>query len=144
MKVLLDTNIVLDLLMDRMPFADAAAELFSRVEDGSTTGYLCGTTITTVYYLTAKAVGSPRAQKEIKKLLSLFEVTPVNRQVLESALVAGFSDFEDAVIHEAACHIGVEAIVTRNQKDFKKSKIPVYSAEETIKILTLKNTDEQP
>lgn len=144
MKVLLDTNIVLDLLMDRMPFADAAAELFSRVEDGSTTGYLCGTTITTVYYLTVKAVGSPRAQKEIKKLLSLFEVAPVNRQVLESALVAGFSDFEDAVIHEAACHIGVEAIVTRNQKDFKKSKIPVYSAEETIKILTLKNTDEQP
>ena len=140
MKILLDTNIVLDVLMDRMPFADAAAELFSKVEDGTIIGYLCGTTITTVYYLATKAVGAPRAQEEIKKLLSLFEVAPVNRHVLESALIAEFSDFEDAVIHEAACHVGAEAIVTRNQKDFKKSRISVYSSEEMAKILASKGS----
>jgi len=144
LKILLDTNIVLDLLMDRMPFADAAAELFSKVEDGSATGYLCGTTITTVYYLAAKVVGTPKAQEEIKKLLTLFEVAPVNRHVLQSALDAGFADFEDAVIHEAACHVGAEAIVTRNQKDFKKSKMPVYSAEEITKILVLKAVSSEP
>ena len=72
---------------------------------------------------------------EIRKLLTFFEVAPVNRHVLESALVAGFEDFEDAVIHEAACHVGADAIVTRNQKDFKKSRIPVYSSEEMAKIL---------
>lgn len=141
MKILLDTNIVLDLLMDRMPFADAATELFSKVEDGTIIGYLCGTTITTVYYLAAIAVGAPRAQEEIKKLLSLFEVATVNRPVLESALVADFSDFEDAVIHEAACHVGAEAIVTRNQKDFKKSRISVYSSEEIAKILASQSSD---
>ena len=135
MRILLDTNIVLDVLMDRVPFADTATELFSKVEDGTIIGYLCGTTIATVYYLAAKVVGAPRAQEEIKKLLTLFEVAPVNRQILESALVAGFSDFEDAVIHEAACHVGAEAIVTRNQKDFKKSRISVYSSEEVTKIL---------
>ncbi|QOX78345.1 PIN domain-containing protein [Trichlorobacter lovleyi] len=144
MKILLDTNIVLDLLMDRMPFADAAAELFSKVEDGSATGYLCGTTITTVYYLAAKVVGTPKAQEELKKLLSLFEVAPVNRPVLQSALAAGFGDFEDAVIHESAGHVGAEAIVTRNQKDFKKSKIPVYSAEEVVKVLSLKAVSSEP
>lgn len=136
MKILLDTNIVLDVLMDRTPFADAATELFSKVEDGTIIGYLCGTTITTVYYLAVKTVGAPRAREEIKKLLGLFEVAPVNRVVLESALVADFSDLEDAVIHEAACHVGAEAIVTRNQKDFKKSRISVYSSEELAKILT--------
>ena len=136
MKILLDTNIVLDVLMDRMPFADSAAELFSKVEDGTIIGYLCGTTITTVYYLASKAVGAARAQDEIRKLLNLFEVAPVNRHVLEAALVADFSDFEDAVIHEAACHAGADAIVTRNQKDFKKSRIPVYSSEEMAKILS--------
>ena len=140
MKILLDTNIVLDVLMDRVPFADTAAELFSKVEDGTIIGYLCGTTITTVYYLAVKVVGAPRAQEEIKKLLTLFEVAPVNRQILESALVAGFSDFEDAVIHEAACHVGVEAIVTRNQKDFKKSRISVYSSQEITKILASKSS----
>lgn len=144
MKILLDTNIVLDLLMDRMPFADAAAELFSKVEDGSATGYLCGTTITTVYYLAAKVVGTPKAQEELKRLLSLFEVAPVNRHVLQSALAAGFADFEDAVIHESARHVGAEAIVTRNQKDFKKSKIPVYSAEEMVKVLSLKAVTSEP
>ena len=136
MKILLDTNIVLDVLMDRMPFADSAVELFSKVEDGTIIGYVCATTITTVYYLASKAVGTAKAQEEIKKLLHLFEVAPVNRHVLESALVADFNDFEDAVIHEAACHVGADAIVTRNQKDFKKSRIPVYSSEEMAKILS--------
>lgn len=134
MKILLDTNIVLDLLMDRMPYSDAAVELFSKVEDGTVTGYLCGTTITTVYYLASKALGAARAQEEIKKLLTLFEVAPVNRLVLESALVVDFNDFEDAVIHEAACHAGADAIVTRNQKDYRKSRISVYTSSEMAKI----------
>ena len=135
MKVLFDTNIVLDLLMDRLPYSDAAAELFSKVEDGTIIGYLCGTTITTVFYLASKTVGAPRAKEEIRKLLSLFEVAPVNRHVLESALDLDFNDFEDAVIHEAACHVGAEAIVTRNQKDFRKSGISVYSSDELVNIL---------
>lgn len=135
MKLLLDTNIVLDLLMDRLPFSDAAAELFSKVEDGTITGYLCGTTLTTICYLTEKTVGVTQAQAEIRKLLKLFEVAPVNRNILSSALDAGFRDYEDAVLHEAACYVGVEAIVTRNRKDFIKSRIPVYSAEEMIKIV---------
>ena len=135
MKVLLDTNIVLDLLMDHTPFSEYAVVLFSKVEQGTIIGYLCGSTIMTVYYLVAKTVGATRAQEEIRKLLSLFEVAPVNRHVLESALAADFNDFEDAVIHEAACHVGAEALVTRNQKDFRKSRIPVYSSEEMAKIV---------
>lgn len=136
MKILLDTNIVLDVLMDRAPYSDAAVELFSHVENGLVIGYLCGTTITTVFYLTAKSVGTVRAKEEIKKLLDLFEVAPVNRHVLQSALLLDFSDFEDAVLHDAASHMGVDAIVTRNLKDFKKSQLPVYSSQEMAKILT--------
>lgn len=136
MKILFDTNIVLDVLMDRLPYSDAATVLFSKVEDGSVMGYLCGTTITTVHYLAAKTIGTVRAREEIKSILSLFEVAPVNRHVLEAALAAGFDDFEDAVIHEAARHVGAEAIVTRNQKDFKASRIPVYTSEEMAKIVT--------
>lgn len=138
MKLLLDTNIVLDLLMDRTPFSDSAAELFSKVEDGTVSGCLCATTITTIFYLTAKAVGPAQAQQEIKKLLQLFEIAPVNRTVLESAVGTGFADFEDAVIHQSACYIGAEAIVTRNMKDFSKSKIPVYTAEEMVHTLRLR------
>lgn len=137
MKILFDTNIVLDVLMDRLPYSDAAVELFSKVENGSINGCLCGTTITTVFYLTAKAVGAAKAKEEIKKLLGMFEVAPVNRHVLESALLLDFNDFEDAVIHEAASNLGVDAIVTRNLKDFKKSRVAVYSSQEMAKILTM-------
>jgi predicted nucleic acid-binding protein len=144
LKILFDTNIVLDLLMDRLPYSDAAVELFSKVEDGTIIGYLCGTTITTVFYLAAKTIGAARAREEIRKLLTLFEVAPVNRHVLESALVLDFNDFEDAVIHEAACHSGADVIVTRNQKDFKKSGISVYSSEEMAKILTSKSSEAAP
>lgn len=136
MKLLLDTNIVLDLLMDRTPFADAAAALFSKVEDGSVTGYLCATTVTTVHYLLAKALGAAQAEQEIAKLLQLFEVAPVNRGVLAAALETGFSDFEDAVIHEAACHAGADAIVTRNLRDFSRSRLPVYGSDEMIRIVS--------
>jgi predicted nucleic acid-binding protein len=141
LKILFDTNIVLDVLMDRLPYSDAAVELFSKVEDGTIIGYLCGTTITTVFYLAAKTVGAAKAQEEIKKLLSLFEVAPVNRHVLESALVLDFNDFEDAVIHESACHVGADAIITRNNKDFKKARISVYSSEEMAIILTSDSSD---
>lgn len=138
MKILFDTNIILDVLMDRIPHSDVAVELFSKVEEGIITGYLCGTTITTVFYLAAKSVGTARAREEIRKLLRLFEVAPVNRHILEAALVLDFTNFEDAVIHEAARHIGADAIVTRNQKDFKKSGIPVYFSKEMAKILASK------
>jgi predicted nucleic acid-binding protein len=136
LKILFDTNIVLDVFMDRSPYSDAAVELFSKVEDGTIMGYLCGTTMTTLYYLASKAVGPARAREEIKKLLSLFEIAPVNRHVLESALAGDFNDFEDSVIHEAACHVGANVIVTRNQKDFKKTRLSVYTSEEMIKILS--------
>lgn len=67
--------------------------------------------------------------------MQLFEVAPVNRHVLESAVIAEFGDYEDAVICEAAFHAGAEAIVTRNLKDFKKSRISVYSPDEMVKII---------
>lgn len=66
-------------------------------------------------------------------------MAPVNRLVLEAALAGDFNDFEDAVIHEAACHVGADAIVTRNRKDFRKARIMVCTPEEIAKILTVKS-----
>jgi predicted nucleic acid-binding protein len=138
-KVLFDTNIVLDVLIDRAPFAEAAVALFAAVEHGTLQGYLCGTTVTTVYYLTAKVLGAKRAHEEVGKLLTLFEVAPIGRPVLESALASVFGDFEDAVVYQAACHAGAQAIVTRNLKDFQGAVLPVYSSTELVKILTVRD-----
>ncbi|MCX5806958.1 MAG: PIN domain-containing protein [Proteobacteria bacterium] len=135
MKLLFDTNIVLDVLMDRKPFADSASALFAASEEGAITGYLCGTTLTTIYYIVSKAMGSEQAKEAIKKLLVIFQVALVNRVVIEKALASDFKDFEDAVLHASACYAGVDAIVTRNEGDFSKADIPIYSPVHAEKIV---------
>ena len=72
---------------------------------------------------------------EVRRLLTLFEVAPVNRPILEAALAGAFADFEDAVIYEAARHVNAQAIVTRNTRDFKQSVIPIHPPSELVHIL---------
>ncbi len=135
MKILFDTNIVFDVLLDREPFSEAASQLFSLVEAHTIKGFLGATTITTIFYLAAKVSGKEKAREEVKKLLSLFEISPVNHIVLKEASQLAFNDFEDAVLHESAKYSGVHGIVTRNPKDFKKASISIYSPEELYKML---------
>ena len=137
MKVLFDTNVVLDVLLDRIPFSEAASQLFACVEYEKMTGYLCSTTVTTVYYLAQKGLGASQAKDEIRKLLHLFSIAPVDRKVLEAAVGNDFSDFEDAVLYEAARRVGAEAIVTRNEKDFKTSKLTIYSPPDLVDAFSL-------
>lgn len=141
MKILFDTNVVLDLLLARSPWSRQAAELFSHAEAGNLVAYLGATTVTTVHYLTAKLVGQERAREEIGKLLALCRVAPVNRAVLEGALLLGLADYEDAVLHEAARQVGADAIVTRDNRDFRKSLLPVLSPEECLRILGERSRD---
>ena len=136
MKVLFDTNVILDVLLDRQPHVEASAEALSRAESGDLNGYLCATTITTLHYLTAKTLGAAQAAIHIRRLLALCEIAPVHRPVLETALESGFTDFEDAVLHESARQVASDAIVTRNPRHFKKSLLPVYTPEELIQVLS--------
>ena len=142
MKVLFDTNVILDVLLDREPFASNASFLLSLVEQSEIVGFVCATTVTTIHYLATKALGPRPASQHIRSLLSLFVVAPVNRVVLENAIASPIEDFEDAVLHEAACHAGAQYIVTRNVADFKNAKLPVFAPNEFIGAMeSLKNTD---
>jgi len=137
MKVLFDTNVVLDVLLDREPFAPVALRLFSKVEGGEIGGWICATTVTTIHYLASKEIGAVGARGAVDTLLSLFDVAPVNRVVLESALASGFDDFEDGVIHEAARHVAADAIVTRDARGFERATLRVYSPTEFEKSMSM-------
>lgn len=132
MKVLIDTNVVLDVLLDRQPFSGAALSIFALVEKPKIEGFLCATTVTTVDYLLGQALTAADARRALQKLFDLFEIAPVNRPVLERALRSRIADFEDAVIEQAAKSAGVDAIVTRNGKDFRKSSVPVFDPAELL------------
>jgi predicted nucleic acid-binding protein len=134
-RVLFDTNVVLDHLLEREPFVEAAERLLSLVDAGGLDGMLCSTTITTIHYLASKVAGAPEAAKYVGELLAIFAVAPVDHEVLNAALGAGFSDYEDAVLYEAARAAGASAIVTRNGKDFTRSAVPVFTPGELLAAL---------
>lgn len=135
MRILFDTNVVLDVLLKRLPYAPTAVQLFAAVERRLFTGFVAATTITTLFCLAEKAVGAAAARHEIRRLLTLFTVAPVDRVVLDGALQRAFSDYEDAVIHEAACQVGAEGIVTRNGADFLLATVRIYTPDELLAIL---------
>ena len=135
MKILFDTNIVLDLLLDRHPFSQNAQTLFSKVEKAEITGMLCATTVTTIHYLVQKFYSKKNSHDIITSLLKLFEIAPVTRLVLSEALDSDDRDYEDSVLYKAAFHYGADVIVTRDRKGFDKSEIPVMNPKELLALL---------
>ncbi len=135
MRVLIDTNILLDVLLARAPHAEPAVRILAAVESGVVTGVISATSVTTVAYLATKGGGARRAKGHLRTLLSLCEVAPVTETVLSNALDLGFADFEDAVIHEAARVARCTGIVTRDAQGFKRADLPVYSPNELLAVL---------
>jgi predicted nucleic acid-binding protein len=127
LKVLFDTNVVLDVLLDRKPFSGIASRLFARVERGELSGILGATTVTTLHYLLTKSYGRDQALRRIRILLQLFAIAAVDRHVLELAAALAASDFEDAVLHEAGRLYGAEAIVTRDPQGFREATLLILS-----------------
>ena len=143
MRVLVDTNVVLDVLLERRPFSEAAAQVFALVEESRIEGFLCATTLTTVDYLLGQALAPAKAREALQRLLSLFEIAPVNRPVLELALRSGIADFEDAVLEQAGRLVAVDAITTRNVRDFGKSTVTVFDPLELISTVKAKESTSQ-
>lgn len=129
-RILFDVNVVLDVLLDRAPFADASADVWATVERGEAEGLLSAHAVTTLHYLNAKAVGGRMARETTDALLSVFEVAGVDDAVLNAALALNWTDFEDAVTAAAAKRAKCEALVTRNPGDFKGSTVRVLTPSE--------------
>jgi len=135
-KIVFDTNVILDVLLLRQPFEQASTLLLVEVERETIQGYLCPTTVTTLYYLVKKSKGAKESRRLIRNLLLLFQITPMDKRVLESSLNNDFADYKDGVLYESALRAGLDGIATRNSKDFKTSTLPVFEPEELLQILT--------
>lgn len=125
MKILLDTNIVLDLLLEREPFCNEAKNIFTMIESNKISGFLCATSITTIYYLINKSVDKSKSDEIVDKLLQLFNITDVNKNILINSLKNNGKDFEDSVIYTSAEYFNIDVIITRDKKGFNKSNIKV-------------------
>lgn len=130
MRVLIDTGVVLDFLLERQPFVESAAKLFQQIDNGQIEGFITATTITNIYYILRKAAGSTIAIDAVSQILTDLNICMVDRQILKQAVDLNFQDFEDAVQYSCAFASQVDAIVTRDTSGFVAAEIPVISPDE--------------
>ncbi len=136
MRVLIDTNIVLDFLLQREPFFQDAELLFQAIDVGQLIGYVTATTLTDIFYISRKHTRSvEQARQAVSETLTAMVICPIDRAVLESAFNSGLVDFEDAVQIFGAVAQGLDAILTRDNKGFLSSPIPVLSIQELLQQL---------
>lgn len=135
MTIVFDTNVVLDVVLKREPFFADAAALMAYVYEGRIDGLLCGTSLTTVFYLVEQKQGVEGAYASLDRLLDLFKAAAVDDSVLRSARGLRFADYEDAVLHESARRSHADGIVTRHTSDFEKSTLTVYEPPELLALI---------
>lgn len=130
-KILIDSDIILDVLLAREPFCDDSTKFLSLCENKQISGFVTGLAIANIHYLLRKEYQSKEILREIKKLLNFVDVLIIDKTVILNAIDSDFNDFEDALQNfSAEQNRQIDAIVTRNIKDikdYKKSKISVLS-----------------
>ncbi len=135
MRVLIDINVVLDVLLDRSPHAEASAATWAAIEEGRAEGLLSAHAITTIHYLMRKEVGVAKATQTIAAILRVFGVALVDGSVIADALELRLPDFEDAVTCAAARHAACDFIVTRDPQDFRGSPIRCLAPDAAVPLL---------
>ncbi|MGB0430868.1 MAG: type II toxin-antitoxin system VapC family toxin [Bacteroidia bacterium] len=132
-RVFIDTNVMLDLLGERVPFYNEAAKLATLAEKGRLMIVVSPISFATVNYFISKYENAQIALDKLRKFKIISETSAINEQTIEKGLNSDFKDFEDALQYFCAIDSNCEAIITRNAKDFKKSVLPVMTADEYLK-----------
>lgn len=132
-RLLIDTNIVIDLLANRTEFYTKAAELFSRADRNEVSLAVSSLTFANTSYVLSKFRSPKEAREILRKFKVLVDILSLDDKITELALSDdGFSDFEDGLQYYSAIENQIDIIITRNKKDFKNSKIPVLTAKEFL------------
>lgn len=134
-RLLVDINVVLDVLLRREPHVGASRAVFQAIERGQAVGYLSAHAFTTAWYLLRKSGGVAHANARLADLHAVFEVAAVDGTVLSEALALGWSDYEDAVTAVAARRASCDAVVTRDSRGFAGAAVPVVDAAGAIALI---------
>ncbi|HAJ99023.1 MAG TPA: PIN domain nuclease [Bacteroidales bacterium] len=135
-KLLIDTNIVIDLLSRRQPFYEAAAVLFSLADKKQIELSMSSLTIANTNYVLLRQLDSVKAKSILRKLKLIVHVLPLDDKIIGLALNdESFSDFEDALQYYTAIENGQDLLITRNLRDFKNSKLPVMTPGQFIETI---------
>ena len=135
-NLFLDTNIIVDTLADRQPFSKAGAKLFDYAENGKIKLFISALSYANIYYIIRKTCSHKEMLMTLKDLETLIETIDVTKQIISKSLHSDFKDFEDSIqYYTALSNKKINAIVTRNGKDFKKSDLAILTPEEALSII---------
>lgn len=132
MKVLIDTNIILDVLCNRSEFVEDSSRVWKYCEVNQIEGYISALSVPNIVYILRKELTSQKTQQLIQQILMIFEVIDLKSSDLKNAAEMLSSDFEDAVQMCCANRIKADYIVTKNIRDFKESKVPALKPSELL------------
>lgn len=132
MIILVDTDVLIDVALDRSPFADRAAGLLDALERGAHRGYVAWHTISNFYYLVSPKRGRTGTLEFIEEITAFLQVAPTTSEHLRRALSLQLKDFEDAMQVGAATACAADMIATRNARDFRKSPITALTPAEVL------------
>lgn len=140
MKVLIDTNVILDYALIRHPFYDLADSIFALVEQKQIEGYVGASTFSDLFYILRK----PRNKWTLdflRGLANLCQIVPVNSAIIEKALNKPYKDFEDDIQYYSAVSYNLDALVTRNSNDFLVDSIRILTPEQLLQEFENKITE---
>lgn len=133
MKIMCDTNVIIDVLLEREPFAEDSCKALSLCEEHRIDGFVSASSVTDIYYLVRKYTHSTElAYKAVGKLLEIVKVCSVTNNDVLTAFQKKARDFEDCLVAICAKSIHCDYIVTRNKKDFEEFGIPLLTPEELL------------
>jgi predicted nucleic acid-binding protein len=137
MKVLIDTNIVLDVLLNRQPYCQEAAKIIVLSEKEIIESYVSASAITDIYYITQKEYKNKQITIDlIKKILKVISVATITENNIYQALDLDWNDFEDSVQYIVGESISADYIITRNVDDFNNGTIKIVTPEQFLNILS--------
>ena len=136
-KVFVDTDVILDLLMEREPFQKAAVKIFKQIELKNIEGYTSPLVIANLHYLLSKMYNKKKSIELLSELLKIIAVTKIDAETIKNAFnEQKLKDLEDLIQYNSAIGEGMEFIVTRNIKDFPRTdKLIIIKPEELVKII---------
>lgn len=132
MKILLDTNIILDIALGRPGYSEKAKELMIYLNIEQIPFFVSATTVTDIYYILRKSGNHASALEFLQNFLHYADIAGVDKNIILNALNSGLFDFEDAVQIQCAVFNQISIIITRNKSDFKIQDISVYTPDEFL------------
>ena len=133
MRLLIDTNVILDVLLKRRPFFCDAAGVLKLAAQQGISEFVSASAVTDIYYIIRKMFQSKETARDLlRKLLTVVSIAAVSEREILEALESDWNDFEDSVQYAVAKLSNMDVIITRNKGDYKESQIPVWTPKEAL------------